>query len=63
MTTETTADTTIEAIDAINEVPMRVLKVGTTASLSNRSTLGYAIGCDEATRIFSVFAATQVLGC
>jgi hypothetical protein len=52
MTTETTADTTIEAIDAINEVPMRVLKVGTIPSLSNRSILGYAIGCDESNANF-----------
>ena len=44
------ADTGIEsseATDAIPEIPMRVLKVATTASLSNRSTLGYAIGCDD----------------
>jgi hypothetical protein len=49
MTTDTTADTAIETNDAETTVdPMRVLKVGTTASLSNRSTLGYAIGCDDA---------------
>jgi len=39
MTQETTVD------------PMRVLKVGTASSLSNRSTLGYAIGCDDSNAI------------
>jgi hypothetical protein len=43
---------------------MRVLKVGTTASLSNRSTLGYAIGCDDARRnTFSVFGAILQVAC
>ncbi len=35
------------AADTIPEIPIRVLKVGTASSLSGRSTLGYAIGCDE----------------
>ncbi len=60
MTTETniantaaadTSDST-EAADTITEVPMRVLKVGTTASLSNRSTLSYAVGCNDSNSIF-----------
>lgn len=62
MTTNTTADTAIEAIDAINEVPMRVLKVGTTASLSNRSTLGYAIGCDESNAIYLSLRSNTAAG-
>jgi hypothetical protein len=47
MTIETTADTINDTTDAA-EIPMQVLKVATTSSLSNRSTLGYAIGCDVA---------------
>lgn len=50
MTTINIAETTepnTEPVEAI-EIPMRVLKVGSTSSLSNRSTLGYAIGCDDA---------------
>ena len=45
MTTDTTNDIT-ETAEA-TEIPMRVLKRGETSSLSNRSTLGYAIGCDD----------------
>lgn len=30
-----------------DEIAMRILKVGTASSLSNRSILGYAIGCDD----------------
>jgi hypothetical protein len=63
MTTDTTvhntdiADATdtndIESAGAETTVdPMRVLKVATTSSLSNRSTLGYAIGCDDSNAIF-----------
>lgn len=46
-------DDTIETDAAIEptEIPMRILKVASTASLSNRSTLGYAIGCDDANAI------------
>jgi hypothetical protein len=32
---------------------MRVLKVATTTSLSNKSILGYAIGCDDSNAIFT----------
>jgi hypothetical protein len=44
MTNDTTID--IDTTDT-DEIPMRILKVDTTTSLSNRSTLGYAIGCDD----------------
>ncbi len=59
MTTETNianaAADTIEpndATDTIPESPMRILKVGTTVSLSKGSTLGYAVACDESNAIF-----------
>ena len=45
---ETTEPNTEPNTDATAEIPMRVLKVATTSSLSKRSTLGYAIGCDDA---------------
>lgn len=48
--TDTTIDT--EATPETTEIPMRVLKVATTTSLSNRSTLGYAIGCDQTDAIY-----------
>ncbi|HOE43293.1 MAG TPA: hypothetical protein PLB25_16930, partial [Rhodoferax sp.] len=53
MTTDTIESESVEteATDTITEVPMRVLKVATTTSLSNRSTLGYAVGCDESNAI------------
>ena len=52
MTTDN-IETNIEANDTeITIDPMRVLKVATTASLSKRSTLGYAIGCDGSNAIF-----------
>ncbi len=49
MTTDTTND--ISDISETTEIPMRVLKLGETSSLSNRSTLGYAIGCDDSNAI------------
>ena len=49
MTTDTTNDIT-ETAEA-TETPMRVLKRGEASSLSNRSTLGYAIGCDDSNAI------------
>ena len=56
MTTDTSiTDTTIpETTDTpeSTEIPMRVLKRAATSSLSNRSTLGYAIGCDDNSEIF-----------
>lgn len=42
--------------------PMRVLKVSTTSSLSNRSTLGYAIGCDDSNAIFISLRANSAAG-
>jgi hypothetical protein len=53
MTIENPADTAADVADNIDaaEIPMRVLKLATTTSLSNRSTLGYAIGCDDSNAI------------
>ena len=68
MTTETNianaADTIEpnEATDTITEIPMRVLKVGTASSLSNRSTLGYAIGCDESNAIYLSIRSNTAAG-
>ena len=68
MTTETNianaADTieTNDATDTIPEVPMRVLKVGTTASLSRRSTLGYALGADDSNAIFLSLSSNTAAG-
>ena len=71
MTTDTStaataiADTAIESsetTDAIPEIPMRVLKVATTTSLSNRSTLGYAIGCDESNAIYLSLRSNTAAG-
>ncbi len=68
MSTETgianAADTieTNEATDSIPESPMRILKVGTTSSLSNRSTLGYAIGCDDTNAIFLSLRSNTAAG-
>ena len=49
MTTDTTND--ITETTEVTEIPMRVLKRGETSSLSNRSTLGYAIGCNDSDAI------------
>jgi len=57
-TTADTADT--DVADAID--PMRVLKVGTTTSLSNKSTLGYAIGCDESNVIYLSLRSNTAAG-
>jgi hypothetical protein len=64
MTIENPADidTINDTTDAIPEIPMRVLKVGTTASLSNRSTLGYAIGCNDAGAIFLSLRSNTAAG-
>jgi hypothetical protein len=51
MTTDTTNDLDNTDTAEAAEIPIRVLKVATTTSLSNRSTLGYAIGCDESDAI------------
>ena len=42
--------------------PMRVLKVATTSSLSNRSTLGYAIGCDDNIAIYLSLRSNTAAG-
>jgi hypothetical protein len=57
-----TAIESSEATDAIPEIPKRVLKVATTTSLSNRSTLGYAIGCDESNAIFLSLRSNTAAG-
>ena len=54
MTTTNIAETTepnaepAEVVGTTSGIQMRVLKVASANSLSNRSTLGYAIGCDDA---------------
>ena len=54
-TTETNdTDTTVD--------PMRVLMVATTTSLSKRSTLGYAIGCDDSNAIFLSLRSNSAAG-
>jgi hypothetical protein len=60
MTTETTNDTT-EVTEA-TDIPMRILKLATTASLSNRSTLGYAIGCDDSNAIYFSLRSNTAAG-
>jgi hypothetical protein len=67
MTTDTidtaTADTAIETNDAETTVePMRVLKVGTTPSLSNRSSLGFWIACDAAGSIYMSLRSNTAAG-
>jgi hypothetical protein len=52
------SDTTIET----PEVHLRVLKMGATSSLSNRSTLGYAIGCDGANAIYVSLQSNTAAG-
>jgi hypothetical protein len=42
--------------------PMRVLKVANTTSLSNRSYLGYAIGCDESNAIYLSLRSNTAAG-
>jgi len=67
MTTET-PDTDITEVPETastiepTEIPMRVLKVGTASSLSNRSTLGYAIGCDDTNAIFLSLRSNTAAG-
>ncbi len=51
-----------DATDTIPEIPMRVLKVGTASSLSNRSTLGYAIACDESNAIYLSIRSNTAAG-
>jgi hypothetical protein len=60
MTTDTTNDITDTPEAA--ESPMRVLKVASTTSLSNRSTLGYAIGCDDAHAIYFSLRSNTAAG-
>ena len=61
MNTETDIATATEPAETV-EIPMRVLKVATTASLSNRSTLGYAIGCDDAGAIYFSLRSNTAAG-
>jgi len=61
MTTDTDNTEVTEAIES-TEIPIRVLKVATTSSLSNRSTLGYAIGCDENNAIFFNIRSNSAAG-
>ncbi|MBK9440759.1 MAG: hypothetical protein IPN53_05330 [Comamonadaceae bacterium] len=61
MTTDTIAIET-EATDTITEVPMRILKVANCLSLSGRSTLGYAIGCDESNAIHLSLRSNSAAG-
>ena len=51
-----------DATDTIPEIPMRVLKVGTTGSLSKGSTLGYAIACDESNAIYLSIRSNTAAG-
>jgi hypothetical protein len=66
MTTDTIetndAETTESAGAETTVDPMRVLKVATTTSLSNRSTLGYAIGCDDSNAIFISLRSNSAAG-
>lgn len=68
MTTETNianaADTieSNEETDTITEIPMRVLKVGTTVSLSKGSTLGYAVSCNDSNAIFLSLRSNTAAG-
>lgn len=62
-TTTDTADT--DVADTTTEPtidPMRVLKVANTTSLSNRSYLGYAIGCDESNAIYLSLRSNTAAG-
>jgi hypothetical protein len=63
MTTDTT-DTADTINDTTNtaEISMRVLKMATTSSLSNRSTLGYAIGIDDNNAIFLSLRSNTAAG-
>ena len=64
MTTDTIESESVEteATDTIPETPMRILKVGTTASLSRRSTLGYALGADDSNAIFLSLRSNTAAG-
>ena len=60
-----TAETIEEATVSTTEpsvIPMRILKVGTASSLSNSSTLGYAIGCDAAGSIYMSLRSNTAAG-
>lgn len=59
--TNTDIATATEAAETV-EIPMRILKVATTASLSNRSTLGYAIGCDDSGAVFLSLRSNTAAG-
>ncbi len=62
MTTETPSTITTESTEAVPEMPMRILKRATTGSLSNRSFLGYAIGCDDADAIYLSLQSNTAAG-
>lgn len=67
-----TEDTTTDTLDAeasesnadigSDEVPMRILKVATASSLSKRSTLGYAIGCDDNNALYLSLRSNTAAG-
>ncbi len=61
-TNESDINDSTEAADTITEIPMRVLKVGTTVSLSKGSTLGYAIACDESNAIYLSIRSNTAAG-
>ena len=64
MSTET-PDTDVPETDITTEpteIAMRVLKVATTVSLSNRSTLGYALGGDDSNAIFLSLRSNTAAG-
>lgn len=62
MITDTTNDVAITDTPEATEIPMRVLRVATTSSLSNRSTLGYAIGCDDSGAVFLSLRSNTAAG-
>ncbi|MBP8285451.1 MAG: hypothetical protein KAX57_01285 [Rhodoferax sp.] len=68
MTTVTASADTVIAESEATDIPeatvdpMRVLKVATTTSLSNKSILGYAIGCDESNAIYLSLRSNTAAG-
>ena len=59
---DTAATTEAADIPEVVEIPMRILKVGNASSLSNKSTLGFAVGSDESNAIHLSLRSNSAAG-
>ena len=62
MTTDTSDTAVTESTETVPAISMRILKRACANSLSNRSFLGYAIGCDDADAIYLSLQSNTAAG-